>query len=72
LLPELQVSFIARFRRHEAAKGLHRCLDLVVIVFYVEVLKDLAKVGSLEEAERTTGTVTDDFYSKVEVTETKV
>ena len=72
MLPELRVSFIARFRRHEAARGLHRCLNLVVTVFYIEVLKDFAKVGSLGEAERTTGTVTDDFYSKVEVTGTKV
>jgi hypothetical protein len=36
-------------------------------MFYSEVLKDLTEVSGLREAESMAGSVTDDFYSKVEV-----
>jgi len=41
-------------------------------VFYIEVLKDFTKISSLRETKRMTGTVTNDFYFKIEVAYIKV
>jgi hypothetical protein len=72
LLLELRVGFIAGFRGHKAARSLYRCLDLIVIVFYAEVLKDFTEVSCLRETKGAPRAVTDDFHSKVEVTGAKV
>jgi len=60
---------VATFGRHKAARGLYKSLYHRT-VSHVIIPKNLAEVGFLREAESAAGTVTDDFYPKVEVTST--
>ena len=54
------------------AKGLYRHYNLIIIMFYIKVLKNLIKVNSLKEAKNIIEIIINNFYFKIKVIYIKV